>query len=71
MYNLWVFCGFDDKLRILIVALEFKKDLTVMAKEASNGDNNGATKPPPSPSPLRNSKFFQVMMGFFYLVFYF
>ncbi|XP_041005294.1 UDP-glucuronic acid decarboxylase 6 isoform X2 [Juglans microcarpa x Juglans regia] len=30
-----------------------------MAKEASNGDNHAATKPPPTPSPLRNSKFFQ------------
>ena len=36
-----------------------------MAKEASNGDTNAASKPPPSPSPLRNSKFFQVMMGLF------
>lgn len=31
-----------------------------MAKEASNGDQNSVTKPPPMPSPLRNSKFFQV-----------
>ncbi|KAK9168651.1 hypothetical protein Syun_000791 [Stephania yunnanensis] len=27
---------------------------------APNGDNQKSTKPPPSPSPLRNSKFFQV-----------
>lgn len=45
---------------------EFKKKLTVMAKEASNGDNHAASKPPPSPSPLRNSKFFQVMMVFLF-----
>lgn len=31
-----------------------------MAKEVSNGDHNSVTKPPPTPSPLRNSKFFQV-----------
>ncbi|XP_059456844.1 UDP-glucuronic acid decarboxylase 6-like [Corylus avellana] len=33
-----------------------------MAKESSNGDSHGAVKPPPSPSPLRNSKFFQSNM---------
>ncbi|KAK9283979.1 hypothetical protein L1049_012237 [Liquidambar formosana] len=41
---------------------QFKKDFEVMAKEASNGDHNSATKPPPTPSPLRNSKFFQSNM---------
>ncbi|XP_058109738.1 UDP-glucuronic acid decarboxylase 3 [Magnolia sinica] len=29
---------------------------------ASNGEQNSATKPPPTPSPLRNSKFFQANM---------
>lgn len=31
-----------------------------MAKESTNGDNHSVTKPPPTPSPLRFSKFFQV-----------
>ncbi|MQL74747.1 hypothetical protein Taro_007114, partial [Colocasia esculenta] len=30
-----------------------------MAKEASNGEQRAVTKPPPTPSPLRFSKFFQ------------
>jgi hypothetical protein len=57
-------CEFDGKLRVFdcLGPQDFKKNLTVMAKEASNGDSHGATKPPPSPSPLRNSKFFQVIM---------
>ncbi|KAF5467277.1 hypothetical protein F2P56_017116, partial [Juglans regia] len=41
------------------ISQEFKTKLIAMAKEASNGDNHAATKPPPTPSPLRNSKFFQ------------
>lgn len=32
-----------------------------MAKQVSNGDNHSAAKPPPTPSPLRFSKFFQVL----------
>lgn len=31
-----------------------------MAKEAANGSAQVATKPPPTPSPLRSAKFFQV-----------
>ncbi|KAG6760240.1 hypothetical protein POTOM_036747 [Populus tomentosa] len=33
-----------------------------MSKEASNGDHNSAAKAPPTPSPLRFSKFFQSNM---------
>ncbi|KAF2318726.1 hypothetical protein GH714_010328 [Hevea brasiliensis] len=33
-----------------------------MAKEAANGNHNSASKPPPTPSPLRFSKFFQSNM---------
>ncbi|KAJ6909558.1 UDP-glucuronic acid decarboxylase 6 [Populus alba x Populus x berolinensis] len=33
-----------------------------MAKEASNGNHNSATKAPPTPSPLRFSKYFQSNM---------
>ncbi|XXG54793.1 hypothetical protein AAC387_Pa03g2584 [Persea americana] len=33
-----------------------------MAKESSNGENHSVSKPPPNPSPLRNSKFFQANM---------
>ncbi|XP_043816867.1 UDP-glucuronic acid decarboxylase 6 isoform X2 [Manihot esculenta] len=33
-----------------------------MAKEATNGNHNSASKPPPTPSPLRFSKFFQSNM---------
>ncbi|KAF4350688.1 hypothetical protein G4B88_015412 [Cannabis sativa] len=33
-----------------------------MAKEASNTNSSVTTKPPPSPSPLRNAKFFQANM---------
>ncbi|KAA8543911.1 hypothetical protein F0562_021912 [Nyssa sinensis] len=33
-----------------------------MAKNSSNGDSRTTTKPPPTPSPLRNSKFFQSNM---------
>ncbi|XP_029120235.1 UDP-glucuronic acid decarboxylase 6 isoform X2 [Elaeis guineensis] len=32
-----------------------------MAKESSNGDQHTITRPPPTPSPLRFSKFFQVI----------
>ncbi|KAF4357955.1 hypothetical protein G4B88_008218 [Cannabis sativa] len=35
---------------------------TAMAKEASNTNSSVTTKPPPSPSPLRNAKFFQANM---------
>lgn len=33
-----------------------------MAKNSSNGEQQTPKKPPPSPSPLRNSKFFQVRL---------
>ncbi|KAF8395100.1 hypothetical protein HHK36_019041 [Tetracentron sinense] len=33
-----------------------------MSKESSNGNHQSVSKPPPSPSPLRNSKFFQSNM---------
>ena len=35
---------------------------TRMSKEVSNGDHNSAAKAPPTPSPLRFSKFFQVYL---------
>lgn len=34
-----------------------RSDLKKMAKEVANG----STKPPPTPSPLRTAKFFQVI----------
>lgn len=36
-----------------------------MAKELANGDQHTITRPPPIPSPLRFSKFFQVIFLFF------
>ena len=39
----------------------------VMAKEGSNGNSHASTKPPPTPSPLRSAKFFQVSFLFFFL----
>ena len=67
LYNLWVFVDLIVNWEFwpFLGSQAFKKDLIAMAKEASNGDTNAASKPPPSPSPLRNSKFFQVMMGLF------
>lgn len=46
-------CEFDLKLEVLIL---WGADVHQMA---TNGDH-ASTKPPPSPSPLRNAKFFQV-----------
>lgn len=37
-----------------------------MAQEISNGNHNSASKPPPTPSPLRFSKFFQVILCLFF-----
>jgi hypothetical protein len=39
-----------------------------MAQNTSNGEHQITTKPPPLPSPLRFSKFFQVKVFFFFLI---
>lgn len=40
-----------------------------MAKEGSNGNSHISSKPPPTPSPLRSAKFFQVSFSFLFRFF--
>lgn len=49
-------------------ALGFRGDLREMATNTANGNHQTTTKPPPLPSPLRFSKFFQVRNIFIFLL---
>lgn len=49
---------------------ELKSEIWAMANSSANGENQTTTKPPPLPSPLRFSKFFQVTkVCIFYIIF--
>lgn len=61
VFFFWVVCEIDVDWDFSFNLLILFRNWTRMAKEASNGNHNSATKAPPTPSPLRFSKYFQVL----------
>jgi hypothetical protein len=60
MFCFWIVYKIYGGLILFFLIFMIFRNWTRMSKEASNGDHNSAAKAPPTPSPLRFSKFFQV-----------
>lgn len=61
VFSMWVF----SDLNLICFCFSDLRSIWGMAQEVSNGNHNSSAKPPPTPSPLRFSKFFQVTLQLF------
>lgn len=62
-WSLFIYKGWFIDWRMMWQVIEIWR----MGTNSSNGEHQTTTKPPPMPSPLRNSKFFQVRLHLFRL----